>query len=39
SNNLTSKGHYLPIQTRNQVNLAALERSFQEISNHICNYT
>ncbi|WMV29433.1 hypothetical protein MTR67_022818, partial [Solanum verrucosum] len=39
SNNPTSKGNNSLIQTQNRVNLAALERSFQEISNHICNYT
>ncbi|WMV38172.1 hypothetical protein MTR67_031557, partial [Solanum verrucosum] len=35
SNILTSKGHNLLIRTRNRANLAALEISFQEISNDI----
>ncbi|WMV08005.1 hypothetical protein MTR67_001390, partial [Solanum verrucosum] len=35
----TSKRHNLLIRTRNRVKLAALERSFQEISNHILIYT
>ncbi|WMV25924.1 hypothetical protein MTR67_019309, partial [Solanum verrucosum] len=39
SNIPTSKRHNLLIRTRNRVNLAALERSFQDNSNHICKYT
>ncbi|WMV46747.1 hypothetical protein MTR67_040132, partial [Solanum verrucosum] len=39
SNSPTSKGHNSLIRTRNCVNLAVLERSFQEISNHIWNFT
>ncbi|WMV14008.1 hypothetical protein MTR67_007393, partial [Solanum verrucosum] len=39
SNSLTSKGHNLLKQTWNRANLVALERSFQELSNHIWNYT
>ncbi|WMV50204.1 hypothetical protein MTR67_043589, partial [Solanum verrucosum] len=35
SNNPTSKGHNSLIQTWNRANSAALERLFQEISNHI----
>ncbi|WMV59084.1 hypothetical protein MTR67_052469 [Solanum verrucosum] len=37
--NLTSKGHNLLIRTRNRTNSVALERSFQEISNHNWKYT
>ncbi|WMV08392.1 hypothetical protein MTR67_001777, partial [Solanum verrucosum] len=33
-NNPTSKGHKSLIQTRNQANSAALERSFQGLSRH-----
>ncbi|WMV25956.1 hypothetical protein MTR67_019341, partial [Solanum verrucosum] len=39
SNNPASKGHNSLIRTRNRVNLAELVRSFQELSNHIWNYT
>ncbi|WMV18249.1 hypothetical protein MTR67_011634, partial [Solanum verrucosum] len=39
SNNPTSKGYNSLILTWNRVNLAALEISLQEISNHIWNYT
>ncbi|WMV18426.1 hypothetical protein MTR67_011811, partial [Solanum verrucosum] len=39
SNSPTSKGYNLLIRTRNRANLTALERSFQEFSNHIWKYT
>ncbi|WMV26689.1 hypothetical protein MTR67_020074, partial [Solanum verrucosum] len=39
SNSPTSKGDNSLIQTRICVNSAALERSFQELCNHIWKYT
>ncbi|WMV34236.1 hypothetical protein MTR67_027621, partial [Solanum verrucosum] len=39
SNSPTSKKDNSLIRTWNHANLAVLERSFQELSNHIWNYT
>ncbi|WMV58312.1 hypothetical protein MTR67_051697 [Solanum verrucosum] len=39
ANSPTSKGHNSLIGTRNRANLAALERSLQEISKHNRKYT